>query len=145
MRVLVLSMFVLVLVGCGGGYAPVYDQSLGGQASRAPAVGANEYRVRTGDTLFAIAFKLGVDYRELEKVNNIRDRNLIFAGQVLKVRDDKPKPVVARRSSTASTTDSSAKAKPQQNQVNQTRSNKSETKVTPASARLEDHWRKSQE
>ena len=136
MRSLVLSIFALVLVGCGGGYAPVYDQSLGGQASRAPAVGANEYRVRPGDTLFAIAFKLGVDYRELEKANNIRDRNLIFAGQVLKIRDDKPKPVVARRSST----DSTAKAKPQQNQVKPNRSIKSETKVTPAASNIKWRW-----
>ena len=84
MRYPALVALVLVLTGCGGGYAPVYDQSLGARA--VVSVGRDEYRVQSGDTLIGIAFKLGVDYRELQRINNIRDRNLIYAGQVLKTK-----------------------------------------------------------
>src|SRR5210317_1940974 len=84
MRLLVLMSVLLLLHGCGGGYAPVYDQSLG--ARKVTALAGDEYRVQRGDTLIGIAFKLGVDYRELQRINKIRDRNLIYAGQVLKTK-----------------------------------------------------------
>lgn len=90
MRLLVLMSVLLLLHGCGGGYAPVYDQSLG--ARKVTALAGDEYRVQSGDTLIGIAFKLGVDYRELQRINKIRDRNLIYAGQVLKTRSASPQP-----------------------------------------------------
>lgn len=84
MRLLALMSLLLLLQGCGGGYAPVYDQSLGARQER--VVSGNEYRVQSGDTLIGIAFKLGMDYRELQRINKIRDRNKIYAGQVLKTK-----------------------------------------------------------
>lgn len=79
----VLAFAVLFLVGCSTGYAPVSDQSLGVRPEPT-RLAAGEYRVQSGDTLFGIAFKLGVDPRELQRTNNIRDKNRIFVGQVLK-------------------------------------------------------------
>lgn len=44
------------------------------------------YRVQAGDTLYAIAWRLGVDFRELAKWNGIEDPHRIVVGQVLRVR-----------------------------------------------------------
>ncbi len=85
LRALLLTVITGLMLGCSSGYAPVTEQSLGASYNRRP-VGLNEYRVRPGDTLIAIAFRLGVDYRELARINHLRDKDLIYAGQVLKTR-----------------------------------------------------------
>lgn len=48
-------------------------------------VGAGEYMVRQGDTMYSIAFRHSVDYRELAKWNGIGSDYLIRPGQVLKL------------------------------------------------------------
>lgn len=101
---------VLSLVGCSTGYAPVFDQSLG-VAKR--LLGSDEYRVRSGDTLMAIAFRFGIDHRKLASINGIENSDLIFAGQVLKIKGD---PVVkdtpqAQPSKSSQKTASKTKAK----------------------------------
>lgn len=42
------------------------------------------YKVKPGDTLYAIAFRLGIDFRELAARNRIRAPYVITVGQVLK-------------------------------------------------------------
>lgn len=49
-------------------------------------VGANEYMVRGGDTVYSIAFRNNLDYRELARWNNIGSSYLIVPGQVLRLR-----------------------------------------------------------
>lgn len=44
---------------------------------------ARTYTVRTGDTVFAIAMRLGVDWQEMLRVNNLTERSLLQPGQVL--------------------------------------------------------------
>jgi lipoprotein NlpD len=44
------------------------------------------YTVRQGDTLYSIAFRHGLDYRELAGWNNIGDTYLIYPGQTLELR-----------------------------------------------------------
>lgn len=83
MRLSVLLTVALILSACSKGYAPVSDQSLGLQR---PAIGAGEYRVRSGDTLIGIAFKLGIDHRRLAAINGIKDKDLIYSGQILKTQ-----------------------------------------------------------
>ncbi len=58
------------------------------------AVGANEYMVRGGDTVYSIAFRNNLDYRELARWNNIGSSYLIVPGQVLRLRapPSAPKP-----------------------------------------------------
>ena len=46
-------------------------------------ISGNSYRVQAGDTLFAIAFYSGNDYRELAKINNISPPYIIKIGQEL--------------------------------------------------------------
>jgi lipoprotein NlpD len=47
------------------------------------------YMVQTGDTLYSIAFRAGMDYRELAKLNNISPPYRIFVGQSLQISNKK--------------------------------------------------------
>lgn len=124
---------VLLLTACSSGYAPVSDQSLGVRPA-APKLGVGEYRVQSGDTLFGIAFELGVDPRELQRINNIRDKNRIFVGQVLKTEAGPTK------------TTSTAKSKPAQSKpspiktADKPQSTATETKVAAASSNITWGW-----
>jgi hypothetical protein len=57
--------------------------------------GGNQYIVRHGDTLSAIAFRFGVNPFELARANRIGDPNLIFVGQclIIPMRQQYPQPV----------------------------------------------------
>ncbi|MFN0090969.1 MAG: LysM peptidoglycan-binding domain-containing protein, partial [Acidimicrobiales bacterium] len=48
-----------------------------------PASGAQRYVVRPGDTLSAIARRVGVSQHELARANGLKDHNLVFAGSAL--------------------------------------------------------------
>ena len=50
-----------------------------------PAVSTMTYTVQPGDTLSKIAVRWGTTVRELVKLNNIENPDLIFAGQILRV------------------------------------------------------------
>ena len=85
----------LILAACAStGPAPVDDLS-GDPARRgvAPVVsvretpaGAGSHRVRAGDTLYSIAFRNGVDYRDLAAWNRIGPPYTIYVGQELLTR-----------------------------------------------------------
>jgi lipoprotein NlpD len=81
-------VFILVLVaGCS---------NLGYQEP--PAA---QYVVRSGDTLYSIAWRHGVDHRDLARWNNIADADRIYVGQRLTlssgtVAPAAPRPAVAR-------------------------------------------------
>lgn len=94
----VLLPAVLLLAGCTASWrAPV--ESRGAHpadgpraapstrpATRSPTSIPPAYRVRTGDTLFGIAWDYGLDYREIARWNDIRSPYRIFAGQSLRLR-----------------------------------------------------------
>ncbi|WP_415902041.1 peptidoglycan DD-metalloendopeptidase family protein [Neptuniibacter sp. QD29_5] len=72
-----------LLVACGGKtYAPVSDRSVPVSAQPQP----NQYQVRKGDTLYSIAFRYGMDYRELAKRNSISSNYNIYPGQKLSLK-----------------------------------------------------------
>ncbi|WP_415882431.1 peptidoglycan DD-metalloendopeptidase family protein [Neptuniibacter sp. QD34_54] len=72
-----------LLVACGGKtYAPVSDRSVPVSAQPQP----NQYQVRKGDTLYSIAFRYGMDYRELAKRNGISSNYNIYPGQKLSLK-----------------------------------------------------------
>ena len=82
---------VLLLAGCSASWkAPL--ETRGGETSadprgRAdrPAIHARFYKVRRGDTLYAIAWRSGLDYRSLARWNNIKAPYVIHPGQVLRL------------------------------------------------------------
>jgi len=72
-----------LLVACGGKtYAPVSDRSVPVSAQPKP----NQYQVRKGDTLYSIAFRYGLDYRDLAERNGISGSYNIYPGQKLSLK-----------------------------------------------------------
>ncbi len=45
------------------------------------------YTVKNGDTLYGIAWRYGLDYRDLARWNRLNDQNLIYPGQKLNLQD----------------------------------------------------------
>lgn len=64
-------------------------------ASKSPSqTGAGTYVVKQGDTLYSIAFRHQMDFRELARLNNIGSDYHIAIGQVLRLREGKSPTVV---------------------------------------------------
>ncbi|MBX3696378.1 MAG: peptidoglycan DD-metalloendopeptidase family protein [Dokdonella sp.] len=84
---------VLILAGCASTPpAPVEDRSIGGHQRRghvadsgASRLPAGSYRVRRGDTLYSIAFRNGLDYRDLASANGIDPPYTIYVDQVIRL------------------------------------------------------------
>ncbi|XOV89987.1 MAG: peptidoglycan DD-metalloendopeptidase family protein [Pseudomonadota bacterium] len=79
-----LSILILLflLASCGGSriYVPVFSA---GEASR-----QQHYEVRPGDTLYSIAFRFGLDYKDLARANGISAPYTIFVNQRLRIAGD---------------------------------------------------------
>ena len=73
-----------VLVIPGAGETESADAAEAPSAS-SPAPAQQSYTVRTGDTVFAIAIRLGVDWQEMLRVNNLTERSLLQPGQTLTI------------------------------------------------------------
>ena len=78
--------------------APVEDIALDDRGARRetppprpvrPAAAAT-HKVIAGDTLYSIAFKNGLDYREIARWNRIESPYRIYVGQELRLADDSP-------------------------------------------------------
>ena len=80
------SALALVLVACGGGdyRAPVETREALVTARQRPAL----HTVAAGDTLYAIAWRYGMDYRALARYNGIGADYRIYPGQQLKLHSD---------------------------------------------------------
>ncbi|MEJ8567411.1 peptidoglycan DD-metalloendopeptidase family protein [Elongatibacter sediminis] len=92
----IVSAFLIALIvsACAGPPpAPVVDRSAG--QSYAGSTPDGHYRVRRGDTLYAIAFRYGLDWRELAHWNQVRAPYVILPDQLLRLSP--------QRGSTAST------------------------------------------
>ena len=90
--------------------APVVERSSRPPPSEIPVDGL--YRVERGDTLYAIAFKYGLDHRDIARWNNIASPYTIYPDQALRLRSPPPSSVAttgvpARSSRTTSTTQGS--------------------------------------
>lgn len=85
-RYLAILVVILGLGACSTGYAPVAERSLNSQ----PLPTSGLYRVQSGDTLYSIAWRYNLDYRELARINHIDSRYLIYAGQRLKLKAASP-------------------------------------------------------
>lgn len=85
----VAALPVLWLAGCLSWDAPpertVVESAEAYPAQDSRPVGAGEYRVVRGDTVYSIAFRHGLDFRELASWNGIDERYLIYPGQVLRL------------------------------------------------------------
>jgi lipoprotein NlpD len=91
-NIVLVAAFAGVVGGCSStGPAPVEDRSV--NPSRRPRAAApaprppsdGTYRVQRGDTLYSIAFRHGLDYRELAGWNGIAPPYTIYPGRELRL------------------------------------------------------------
>jgi lipoprotein NlpD len=91
------SLFLLALGGCASSdTAPVSDRTAATASSSKPAAArprtpqvapstTGRHTVQRGDTLYAIAFANGLDYRDVARWNRIESVDRIFVGQELRL------------------------------------------------------------
>ena len=91
LRAFLLAGVVGVIAGCGSvAVAPVQSIISPETTVREPGAESEpeperEYLVARGDTVYSIAWRHGVDYRELAQFNSIRDPFTIYPGQRLRI------------------------------------------------------------
>ncbi len=87
-RWFVLLALVVLLGACGEAHvvsrAPGYDEPPRALPATRHA-GAGEIEVIRGDTLYGVAFRNGMDFRELAALNGIEPPYTIYVGQILKL------------------------------------------------------------
>ena len=97
------------------------------------------YTVKRGDTLYAIAFRLGVDFRDLAARNGIKAPYTINVGQV--IQTSKPVAVASNKSSKTSgagksTTARTASSKPQSSATKSKTTSRMATKPSTTSTKI---------
>ena len=87
-RLSLLMLLLVGLMGCSfsGGYAPVFG------AGNFDGQGARTHTVQAGETLYAIAFRYGVNYHGLAKANRIKPPYVIYVNQKIRLISS-PEPV----------------------------------------------------
>jgi lipoprotein NlpD len=131
---------LLLLSACSTGYAPVTDirSSQEGYKSSAlknrikTASVPHRYKVSKGDTLYSIAWKFGLDFKSLAKINNINSKYIIHVGQTLVIKSsNKKSPVNKAVELSANGDNKAAKNTSVSTTKPQKRSNKSTIIQTP--------------
>ncbi len=88
---LLVCLVVAGLAGCGSTRSPAPVREAKHQVARSiqtkalAPVPAGHYRVQAGDTLYKIAFELGLDYRDIALWNRMADPGVIRTDEVLRV------------------------------------------------------------
>jgi lipoprotein NlpD len=78
----------LLLSGCGVNNSPAPVDSWQSRKATSKISQADTYQVKRGDTLFSIAFRNGMDYRSLARLNRIAEPYTIYVGQILVVSNN---------------------------------------------------------
>ena len=94
MRIAVLCLLASLLAACqSANFAPVHERQ------SPPLHRPDHYRVVSGDTLYSIAFRYGLDVRGLARANQIARPYTIFPGQRLVLREASAPAVASTRQS----------------------------------------------
>lgn len=122
-----LMVLCCVVAACSGnrGLAPVRNLSIEPESEQLWRSG--RYKVQKTDTLYSIAFRFGLDFQQLARINNIKKPYTIFPGQMLQLRYPK-----TRKQATASP-NKLAKSSPKQPKST-TKSTKKQSKPTAKSS-----------
>lgn len=94
-----LVVFVVLLSACAHKPLPPVEESRVVKSGVRPEF----YVVARGDTMFSIAFRFGLEYRELAAANGIDEPYTIYPGQKLRLSTRAPAPPVAQPTSPTST------------------------------------------
>ena len=96
-RLLLMLMLIVAIGACGEArivqrddYTPVPSHR---DNTARPIAGRGEYVVVHGDTLYGIAFRNGMDFRELAAINGIESPYTIYVDQLLRLRGQHVRPV----------------------------------------------------
>jgi lipoprotein NlpD len=84
----------LILVSCSGRFQPAPVVSLNttiAKQNNLTEIEGETYRVQKGDTLFAVAFYSGNDYRDIARYNGLKAPYNIYPGQELRLVSPAPK------------------------------------------------------
>ena len=82
-------LLIICVASCSGPRRPAPVRNLStepGYRNPIKRVGAVRYTVRKSDTLYSIAFRFGLDFQQLAKINAIKIPYTIYPGQVLELR-----------------------------------------------------------
>jgi len=111
--------FLTQLVGCStANYSPAPVTSVQGYKTELKSrISTSTYRVKKGETLYAIAWRSNQDFKHLAALNNIPNPYQIYPGQVLKLTGKipkssykKPTPVKVAKTASKKPTKTSVKA-----------------------------------
>jgi lipoprotein NlpD len=80
LRLVFLITFAMLLVACA---ATTPKKAHIREGWRQPITSATDYTVKSGDTLYSIAWSCGLDYRDVAKLNNLPASYQIKVGQIL--------------------------------------------------------------
>jgi lipoprotein NlpD len=92
----------LLLSGCGVNSSPAPVDSWQSRKATNKTLQADTYQVKSGDTLFSIAFRNGMDYRSLARLNHIAEPYTIYVGQILVVSNNSTDAATVRNTGTTS-------------------------------------------
>ncbi len=91
-RTLVAALLAGLLQGCAGWSSWEDDAAKGPPVKPERMIGPGEYLVQRGDTVYQIAFRNSVDYRELARWNQIGSDYRIYPGQILRLKPPRNEP-----------------------------------------------------
>jgi lipoprotein NlpD len=120
MRQLWVLLTVILLAACSSSHTPAPVTYAKQPAAAKSSVTAKTYQVKKGDTLFSIAFRAGMDYHRLAKLNRIAEPYTIYVGQVLVIAEDSNYQMAVKGPSNQSSTANANYSKP----INSTSSSK---------------------
>ncbi len=89
-----LAISGLLLSACGS--TPVTTSDASKSGAQHQQYGAKYHRVRKGDTLYAVSWKVGVDYKTLARWNGLKAPFTIYPGQKLRLTPPKGKKKTTR-------------------------------------------------
>lgn len=97
LRWILLGLVLFGLWGCGGTPPATMEDTTGLAQSAA-------YTVKSGDTLYSIAFRSGMDYRKVAAANSIADPYTIYPGQIILLTEGiAPSPIAVMPAASEST------------------------------------------
>ncbi len=86
-----LTALVVLLGACGEAHVVQREPDYRAPTHAVPAprhAGVGEIEIVRGDTLYGVAFRNGMDFRELAAINGIEAPYTIYVGQILKLRGE---------------------------------------------------------
>jgi lipoprotein NlpD len=83
---LLFPVVVLQLAGCGGTPAKSPSHKRDSRGDAKFSASATWYRVKKGDTLYAVSWRAGVDYKTLARWNGLKHPYTIYPGQLLRLK-----------------------------------------------------------